>query len=104
MIIPRRYRWAQSLLERDTLTPEGRRVIDKENHRYLYLLYGGLADNSGIGAFIRSFRRGPIRKRLENGMISKLVLVIVNAGTEPRTDLERSPISPGRGLASDVGR
>ncbi len=100
LIIPRRYRWAQSLLKRDTLTPEGRRVIDKENHKYLYLLDGGLADNSGIGAFIRSFRQGPIRKRLENGMISKLVLVIVNAGTEPRTDLERSPVSPGRLLSA----
>lgn len=104
---PRRYAWAQSLLKTPASDPDGRRVIDKENHKYLYVLDGGLSDNLGLGAFIRSFRQGPIRERLERGAISKLVLVIVNAGTEPSTNLERYSRAPGRFmsalLSSSVG-
>ncbi len=38
LFTPRRYRWAQSLLDTKTLHLEGRRAIDRKNHKYLYLL------------------------------------------------------------------
>jgi predicted acylesterase/phospholipase RssA len=91
----RHERWAESLLVDVEAAGARPRVIDAENHRYMYLLDGGLADNLGATHFIESYRRGPLRRRLEAGEIDKLVVIIVDSGTDPPLDLEKSPSAPG---------
>ena len=92
---PRRYRWAESLLLPDGTDGAAAPAIDVRNHRYLYLLDGGLADNLGLASVIESYRIGPIRRRIEARQIAKLVLIIVDAATDPPEDLERRAASPG---------
>jgi len=91
----RRERWARSLLAKDQKASPSRLEIDEKNHRYLYLLDGGLADNLGVTHFIDSYRRGAIRQNLERDKIDKLVVIIVNAGTDRPVNLERNPTAPG---------
>ena len=91
----RRERWARSLLVPDEDADASGLEIDGENHRYLYLLDGGLADNLGVTHFIDSYRRGAIRRKLEQDKIDKLVVIIVNAETDRPVDLERNPTAPG---------
>jgi len=90
-----RCRWANSLLARHTCDDANPYEIDAENHRYLYLMDGGLVDNLGLTYVIREYRTGFIRERIENGRIDKLVVVIVDAVTEPPEDLESKAIAPG---------
>jgi NTE family protein len=90
----RRERWANSLL---TLTDtDGTRdfPIDKKNHRFLFLLDGGLADNLGLTYFIDAYRHGVLRRKIEAGEIDKLVVIVVDAGTDRPTDLESRAFAP----------
>ena len=90
----RREQWANSLL---TLTEsDGTRdfPIDEKNHRFLFLLDGGMADNLGLTYFIDAYRHGVIRRKIEDGAIDKLVVIVVDAGTDPPTDLESRAFAP----------
>ena len=90
---PRRYHAASALWPYAT---------DKEQHPYLHLVDGGLADNLGLRMVIEEYRRGFIRQ-LIRGMgregpaekIEKLLVIVVNAKTEPTQDLDQSAGSPG---------
>ena len=92
---PRRARWARSLLpDAAEVSPETYE-LDEREHRYIYLLDGGLADNLGLSYCIESYRQGPIRSLLAEGRIKRLVVVIVDAGNDPPEDLESRPHAPG---------
>src|SRR5207248_2666006 len=75
----RRYEWAKNQVLYE----------DKENHPFIHLMDGGLADNLGVRFISDSFRRGTIRELINNDAIKRLVIIIVNAGTEPPEDLDR---------------
>lgn len=97
----RRRRWARSLLDgMQAETPE-EVVIDESAHKYLYLLDGGLADNLGLRYFIESYRSGAIWRRMERGQIDRLVVIVVDANTDPSRGLESRTSSPS---LFDVGR
>jgi len=90
----RRRDWADSLLitGRRTTAPER---LDYDGHKYLYLMDGGVSDNLGLHAFLRAFRTGCIRKRIDEGRIKRLIVIIVDAATEKKTEYEQSVIAPG---------
>ena len=66
---------------------------------YLYFLDGGLADNLGIHSLIEAISSphgtGAIINDLNAGRIRKLVVVIVNARSDPASSIYESPNRPG---------
>lgn len=88
--IPRRHRWAQSLQS----GKDGVVDVDPDKHRFLYLLDGGLADNLGLSHVLESYRRGAIRQKILDRSIDKLVVIIVDAATDPPQDLESKRSAP----------
>lgn len=90
----RRGKWAESLLIGGRKASELTR-LDYDGHKYLYLMDGGVSDNLGLQAFIREFRTGCIRKRINDGRIKRLVVIIVDAAKEKSTDYERNVLAPG---------
>ena len=91
----RRYGWAESLLDPDRPKDAGSFRTDQKKRRYLYLMDGGLADNLGLTCLIEAYRKGAIRRKIEAGLIDRLVVIIVNAGTDPPEDIERKAAAPG---------
>lgn len=87
--VPNRKRWARSLFADGEEYSAGVIAIDAQNYKHLYLLDGGLADNLGLHSLIEAFRSGLIRERFNNGRIKRLVVMIVDDGTEPSVTLER---------------
>jgi predicted acylesterase/phospholipase RssA len=81
-----RYRWAANLHDLTT-----------RDHKYIHLLDGGLGDNIGARPIINAFlrERGFIRRRMNNGQIRRLVVLLVNAKTSPTEHLTQSPHGPG---------
>ncbi len=68
--------------------------LDKE-HRYIHLMDGGLADNVGARAVLDAYSRGFINTRINNRQIDKLVVIVVNARTQPREDFSHHEHPPG---------
>ena len=68
---------------------------DKKNHPYLHLMDGGLADNIGLRAVQDLYVREGIRKKVNDGAIKRLLLVVVNAKTEPQQTFDRNESPPG---------
>lgn len=68
--------------------------MDKTN-AYVHLMDGGLSDNIGTRAILDAYNRGFIRKRINEGAIHRLVLIVVNARTESVDRLSRKETPPG---------
>jgi predicted acylesterase/phospholipase RssA len=68
---------------------------DKENHPFLHLMDGGLADNIGLRAIQDLYVRGAIRKKMLDGNIERLLVIVVNAKTEPQETFDRNESPPG---------
>jgi len=66
---------------------------DRTNHPYIHLMDGGLADNIGLRAIQDLYVRGGIRKKVNDGKIKNLLVIVVNAKNEPpqKFDLKESP-------------
>jgi len=81
-----RYTWARS-----------RQELTTQTEKYIHLLDGGLADNIGARAIMNAFARevGFIRRRVNDERIRRLVIIMVNARTNPAESLTRSPSAPG---------
>lgn len=85
---PSRYAWARHHV--DLMTKEG-------VAKWIHLLDGGLADNLGLRSILRSYDRasGFIGPRVNAGHIKRLVVIAVNARTDPPEHLGRRERSPG---------
>jgi len=68
---------------------------DKENHPYLHLMDGGMADNIGIRAVQDLYVRGSIRQKISSGAIKRLMVIVVNAKTEPQETFDKNESPPG---------
>jgi hypothetical protein len=68
---------------------------DKETHPFLHLMDGGLADNIGLRAIQDLYVRGAIRKKMLDGNIERLLVIVVNAKTEPQETFDRNESPPG---------
>jgi len=91
-----RRRWAQSLIVAGEREGAADVQIDDDNHKYMYLADGGLVDNLGISNFYKQFRAGVIKHRIEQGKTDHVVVILVDAGTEPQNKLEHSSSTPGK--------
>lgn len=96
MLHPVKQSWARSLINQGAFEASGEVQIDHENHRYIYLSDGGVVDNLGVNYFYELFRTGAIRRRMEDGRIKRLALIIVDAGTDSPSDIEASSSTPGK--------
>ncbi len=85
---PARYLWARHRL--DALAPDG---------KWVHLLDGGLADNIGLRGILEASdtERGFILPRLNAGRIKRLVVIAINARTDPPEHLSRQARTPGTG-------
>jgi predicted acylesterase/phospholipase RssA len=83
----RRYYWARNRAV----------YVDDQARPYLHLMDGGLADNIGLRPIEAAYRRtsGFIRKLINEGEIEKLVLIVVNAGTESADRISSKESPPG---------
>jgi NTE family protein len=68
---------------------------DKGGHPYLHLMDGGLADNIGLRAVYNLYIRGGIRQKINNGAIKRMLVIVVNAKTEPQQTFDRDESPPG---------
>jgi len=86
---PRRYRAAKSYFD----------YLDAEARPYLHLVDGGISDNLGLrasletGAAVGGYEN--LRKFMGVAVPDHIVLVIVNAETDPNPDIDKSSASPG---------
>jgi NTE family protein len=81
--------------ERYLLAKNNTMFADKKDHPYVHLMDGGLADNIGLRAIGDLFLRGSIRRRLLNGEIKTLLVIVVNAKTEPPQTFDKKESPPG---------
>jgi NTE family protein len=91
--------WCLDLIDRAAYERSGTIEVDEREHKYMYLLDGGIVDNLGITPFFAAVRDGPARRLLDAGEIDHLVVIMVDAGTAPPNNIESSPATPG-GLLS----
>ena len=82
---PRRYLWARNLAL----------YLDKVERPFLHLMDGGLADNIGLRAVSDAYTRGFIRRRVNEGAVKTLAVIVVNARTEPAEAIDKREASPG---------
>lgn len=70
---------------------------DPQRLPYLHLMDGGLADNIGLRAILTAYERsnGFIGPRINAGRIKRLVIIVVNARTDPPEHLSRRESPPG---------
>ena len=77
-INPSRYNWARQRL--DLMAGK-----DDKDKKWVHLLDGGLADNIGLRSILRAYDRsgGFIAQRINAGHIKRLIVIAVNARTDP---------------------
>ncbi len=82
---PRRYIWAynQSIYH-----------DDKSKHPYLHLMDGGLSDNIGVRYIADNFNRSSGFVFVRKSVIQELVLIVVNAKTQPPEHLDEDESPP----------
>lgn len=99
---------------RDTLyvSPQGqdieRRYVGLREQRwlnldgdknYVHLLDGGIADNLGLGEPLELMtaagQDGSVRAKINRGELDEIVFLVVNARSDPSTDRDRVPDTPG---------
>jgi predicted acylesterase/phospholipase RssA len=92
---PRRHAWARDLVADGA----SEHSLDEPNHRFIYLLDGGVSDNLGLSYVLGAFRSGPIREHIEASdaarRITRLVLIVVDAANKPAEVIESREIAPG---------
>ena len=83
----RRYQWAHSRMS----------YLDRATRPYLHLADGGLADNIGLRSIQVAYREssGFIRWRINDRLIKRLVIIVVNARTDPQEHLSLRERAPG---------
>lgn len=82
----RRYFWAKNRAEYHN---------NKADHPYLHLMDGGLSDNLGLRYIIDEYARTSGLLFQRKGKMQHLVVIVVNAKTQPPESLDRQEKSPG---------
>ena len=91
-----RYTWARDRMEFLNMPPDG---VQPPPRKWLHLLDGGLSDNLGVRSILDAYDRstGFIRQRINAGHIKRLVVIAVNARTDPPEQLSRQERAPRLG-------
>ncbi|MDL1973959.1 MAG: hypothetical protein LWX55_04090 [Deltaproteobacteria bacterium] len=82
----RRYFWAKNQAEYQN---------NKADHPYLHLMDAGLSDNLGLRYIIDEYVRTSGLLFQRKGTIQHLVIIVVNAKTQPQESIDRQEKSPG---------
>ncbi len=76
-----------------------RSYLNREKREYIHLLDGGVAVNIGLRGPLVAIRSNDPSWSLPNkinlGTVKKLVVIVVDARTEPNTEIDKSPSGPG---------
>ena len=87
---PMRYSWGRHQLDLMSKKDDKGEWAPK----WVHLLDGGLTDNIGLRSILRAYDRGFIRQRVNAGHIKRLVVIAVNARTDPPEQLSHNEKSP----------
>jgi NTE family protein len=83
-----------------------RSYLNSDERKYVHLLDGGVADNIGLRGQLLAIRSNDLSWSLVNKMnlkeIKKLVVIVVDARTDPKTAIDKSPSSPGLATIVDI--
>ena len=75
-----------------------RSYSNREERPYIHLLDGGVADNIGLRGPLTAIRSNDpswsLPNRINLGEVKKLVVIIVDARTDPKKDIDTTPRSP----------
>ena len=82
----RRYLWAKN---------RAMYHLDKQGHPYVHLMDGGLADNLGLRYITDGYRRTSGFLTQRKSRIRHLVIIVVNAKTQPPENLDNQETGPG---------
>jgi NTE family protein len=78
---------------------EMRSFQDSKDRPYIHLVDGGVSDNIGVRAVLETLEElaasSAFRGEIGFGVIRRIVLMVVNARSSPRTDWDRSESPPG---------
>ena len=76
-----------------------RAYLNKDERAYIHLLDGGVSDNIGLRSVLVALGSKDLPWNLPNKMnqskIKKIVVIVVDARTEPKTDMDKTQCSPG---------
>jgi predicted acylesterase/phospholipase RssA len=68
---------------------------DTKEHPFIHLVDGGISDNLGLRAIYNLFERQEMREKISNREIRRLLVIIVNARTEPQYKIDKNESPPG---------
>ena len=75
-----------------------RSYLNKDERTYIHLLDGGVADNIGLRSVLVALGSNDLPWNLPNkmnqGKIKKIVVIVVDARTEPKTKMDKTQCSP----------
>ncbi len=89
-----RYTWARHRVDLVNASAPG---APGPSRKWVHLLDGGLSDNLGLRSLLDAYDRGFIRQRINDGRIKRLVVIAVNARTDPPEHLSAEERAPGLG-------
>lgn len=83
-----------------------RSYLNSEDRKYVHLLDGGVSDNIGLRGQLQAIRSNDLSWSVVNKInmkeIKKLVVIVVDARTDPKTEIDKSPGSPGLAKLIDI--
>ncbi len=83
-----------------------RSYLDSRERKYVHLLDGGVSDNIGLRGQLMAIRSNDLSWSLVNKInlqeIQKLVVIVVDARTDPKTEIDKSPSGPGLTTLIDI--
>ncbi len=68
---------------------------EKETRPYMHVADAGFIDNTGLQYFILDLDRGEIRRRLDQGRIHTVLVIMVNADNDRHPNIDCDSSSPG---------
>ncbi|GAB3017969.1 patatin-like phospholipase family protein [Bowmanella dokdonensis] len=102
--------WVTNAAKSQLLNPQNYQMVDRRRsyyapasfepeRPYIHLMDGGVADNLGLRSVLFALENNgvsySILKRFNQEKISKFVVIVVDAATDPTTDLDQSASVPG---------
>jgi NTE family protein len=69
--------------------------VNSSEHPYVHLIDGGVADNLGLRAVYNLLNKKDLREKMDTNSIKRLLVIIVNARTDPTETIEKDEGIPG---------
>lgn len=83
-----------------------RSYLNRGEREYIHLLDGGVADNIGLRSPLVALRSNDLSWSLPNRInlrkVKKLVVIVVDARTDPKTAIDKKPSGPGLTTILDI--